>query len=466
MRRQRRWIAHPLLRSALLAAALSADALTQAQAAAPAADDSLTWRGITLYGAIDIGLQYESHGAPFSDFYTPASTNIIQKAGREKVTGATGSNESQSKVGLRGREPIVGDWSGVFALETWFNPQAGQLSNSLKSLIVNNGLATDQQKTSSDGASAGQLVQIAYVGIHSDTFGTLTFGRQQTLVADGITALDPNLAAPAFSLLGASGTYAGAGTTEDKRLDSTVKYLVSYADSIHFGALFIFNDSYASAGGTGFQANIGGHYAGLTIDTYYSKIYDAVSATSLSATQVAGLSKLGFTSDNSLSATISDNTTLAIMAAYTIDPIPVKLYAGYERIQYANPTHPLAAGVSGLGGYTLAFVSNTAYSNDKKLDVYWAGVRYSVLRPLAITAAFYGFRQNAYGTGSQAGCASVAFSTCSGSFRAYSLDADYRFTKRFDIYAGAMYSAVSDGAASGYLDRTNINPTIGARFIF
>jgi predicted porin len=426
----------------------------------------LTWRGITLYGTIDVGVQYETHGAPFSDFYTPASTNIIQKAGREEVFGATGSNDSQSKIGLRGFEPIAGDWSGVFALETWFNPQAGQLSNSLKSLLVNNGKATNQQSTSSDGASAGQALQIAYVGVRSETFGTLTFGRQQTLVADGFNALDPNLAAPAFSLFGASGTYAGAGTTEDKRLDSTAKYLVSYADTVHFGALFKFNDSYASAGGTGFQANLGGHYAGLSIDAYYSKIYDAVSAAALSATQVAGLAKLGFSSDTSLSATISDNTTLAIMAAYKVAPIPLKLYAGYEHIQYANPVHPLAAGTNGLGGYTLAYVSNTTYADDKELNVYWTGVRYSVLRQLDVVAAFYGFRQNAYGTGTQAGCASVAFSTCSGSFRAYSLDIDYRFTKHFDAYAGGMYSEVYDGVASGYLDRTNANPTMGVRLTF
>jgi predicted porin len=466
MRTRRRWIAHYLLRSAFLVAVLSADGLAQAQSAAPATDDSLTWRGITLYGTIDIGVQYETHGAPFSDFYTPASTNIIQKNGREEVFGATGSNDSQSKVGLRGREPIIGDWSGVFALETWFNPQAGDLSNSLKSLTINNGRPTNQQITSSDGASAGQAFQIAYVGVRSDTFGTLTFGRQQNLVADGINALDPNLAAPAFSLLGASGTYAGAGTTEDKRLDSTVKYTLSYADTVHFGALFKFNNSYASAGGTAFQANIGAHYAGLTIDTYYSKINDAVSATSLSATQVAGLPKLGFSIDNSVSATISDNTTLAVMAAYKLDRVPLKLYAGYEHIQFANPTHALAAGTSGLGGYILAFVSNTTYADDKELNVYWAGVRYSVLRQLDVTAAFYGFRQNAYGTGAQAGCSSIAFSTCSGSFHAYSLDADYRFTKRFDAYAGLMYSEVSDGAANGYIDRTNSNPTIGVRFVF
>jgi hypothetical protein len=29
-----------------------------------------------------------------------------------------------------------------------------------------------------------------------------------------------------------------------------------------------------------------------------------------------------------------------------------------------------------------------------------------------------------------------------------------------------MYSAVSDGVASGYIDTSNINPTIGIRFVF
>jgi predicted porin len=457
------------LKSILPLAALTLVGLAHAQSAgapAPVADAGVTWGGITLYGTVDVGLQYESHGAPFSDFYTPASTNIIQKDGRESVYGATGSNLSQSKIGLRGLEPLVGDWSGVFALETWFNPQAGELSNSLKSLIVNNGLSPGQQTTNNDGASAGQVFQIAYVGISSKTFGSLTFGRQQMLVADGINALDPNLAAPAFSLLGASGTYAGAGSTEDKRMDSTVKYRVSFADAVHLGALYKFNNSSGSAG-TAFQANIGGQYVGLAVDAYFSEIYDAVSLTSLSAAQVAELPKLGFSPGNSLSATISDNTTYAVMAAYQVGPVPVKLYGGYEHIQYANPSTGVTAGSTGLGGYTLAFVNNAAYANDKKLDVYWAGVRYSVLPKLDVTVAYYGYRQNAYGTGSEAGCSSNAHSVCSGGFQAYSLDADYRFTRRFDVYAGFMYSGVSDGVASGYLyDTVNINPTIGARYSF
>jgi predicted porin len=89
-----------------------------------------------------------------------------------------------------------------------------------------------------------------------------------------------------------------------------------------------------------------------------------------------------------------------------------------------------------------------------------------VIPHLDLTAAYYGYSQNAYGTGAQAGCTTTAHSTCSGSLDAFSFDADYRFDVHFDTYLGAMYSGVHDGAASGYLHSTNINPTIGIRYKF
>jgi predicted porin len=201
------------------------------------------------------------------------------------------------------------------------------------------------------------------------------------------------------------------------------------------------------------------------VDAYYSKIKDAISASALTAAQVAKLPGLGFSVSNSVEATIADTTTYALMGLYTIDP--VKFFAGYEHIQYANPSTPLAAGYTDIGGYTLAFVTNNAYAEDKVLEVFWLGARYTVIPHLDVTAAYYAYHQNAYGTGSQAGCSTAAYGTCSGRFEAISLDADYTFNQHFDAYLGAMYSGVHDGVASGYLfNTTNINPTIGVRFKF
>jgi len=427
-------------------------------------DDSLTWHGITLYGVIDIGLQYETHGAPFSDYRPAASGNIVQKNSRESIFGATPSNMGQSRVGLQGNEPLYGDWSAVFQVETFFNPQSGDIADSLKSLTVNNGKTLANQSNGLDGSSAGQAFQTAFVGIKSARFGALTAGRQLTLLSEGTVKYDPNYDSTAFGLLGASNTYSGGGSSEDKRLDSMLKYTGTFGDLVHIGALYKFNGSTGSAN-TAFQADIGGQFQGASIDAYYSKVNDAISASSLTAAQVSDLPKLGYSGTNSVSATISDNTTFAVMAFYQFDPL--KFFAGYEHIKYANPTRPVEAGFTDIGGYILAFVSNSAYDNDKVVQVYWTGLRYTVIPPLELTVAYYGYHQNAYGTGTEAGCSTAANSACSGSFEAFSFDADYHFNKHFDAYAGAMYSGVHDGVANGYIYyTTNINPTIGVRYKF
>ena len=426
-------------------------------------EDSLTWHGITFYGVIDIGVQYDTHSAPFTPYRPSASGNIVRQNGRQSVSGLTPSNMGQSRVGLQGTEALNDDWSVVFQIETFFNPQSGEIADSLKSLTVNNGRSLANQTVSVDGSSAGQAFQTAWIGFKSARFGTLTFGRQTTLLLDGIIKYDPNYNATAFGLLGASNTYSGGGAQEDNRLDSTAKYSASLGDLIHIGALYKFNGSSGSSN-TVFQADVGGDFAGASLDAYYSKENSAITATSLTAAQVAQLPALGYSISNSLAATISDNTAYALMALYKLEAF--KFFAGYEHIKYANPRTPLSAGFDDIGDYVLAFVTNNAYNKSKTVQVYWTGVRYTVIPRLDLTAAYYGYRQNAYGTGTQAGCATAAHSTCSGSFEAFSFDADYRFNKHFDAYLGAMYSGVHDGVASGYLSTTNINPTAGVRYKF
>jgi predicted porin len=426
-------------------------------------EDSLTWHGITLYGVIDLGVQYDTHSAPFTPFRPAASGNIVRQNSNGSVIGVTPSNMGQSRVGLQGIEPLNDDLSGVFQLETFFNPQSGEIADSLKSLAVNNGRSLTAQTVNVDGSSAGQPFQTAWIGLKSARFGTLTFGRQVTLLMQGVIEYDPNYNATAFGLLGASNTYSGGGAQEDNRLDSTVKYTVGFNDLVHLGAFYKFNNASGSAN-TAYQANLGADYAGASIDAFYSKENSAITATYLSAAQVAKLPALGYSLSNSLAATISDNTAYSLMALYKLDPL--KFFAGYEYIKYANPTRPLSAGFDDIGGYVLAFVTNNTYNKSKTMNVYWTGVRYTIIPGLDLTGAYYGYNQNAYGTGAQAGCTTAAHSTCSGSLDAFSLDADYRFTIHFDTYLGAMYSGVHDGAASGYLHSTNINPTIGARFKF
>jgi predicted porin len=447
---------------AALAAQLPAFAQQKTGPGVPA-EDSLTWKGITLYGVIDIGLQYDTHMAPFTPFRPAASGNIVRQNSRQSVIGLTPSNIGQSRIGLQGIETLNDEWSAVFQVETFFNPQSGEIANSLKSLTANNGLPLSRQSVGVDGSSAGQAFQTSWVGLKSQRFGTLTFGRQVTLLMEGVIKYDPHYNASAFGLLGASNTYSGGGSQESNRLDSTAKYVVSLGGPAHLGALYKFNGSSGSAN-TAFQGNLGIETARASVDAYYSKVSSAITATSLTATQAAGLPALGYSISNSLAATISDNTSYALMALYRFERL--KFFGGYQYIKYENPKTPLSAGFINIGGYVLAFVNNTAYDNRKEVQVYWTGLRYTLVPGLELIAAAYGVHQNAYGSGAQAGCSTNAHSVCSGSLEAFSFAADYRFNVHFDAYAGAMYSGVHDGMANGYLSTTNINPTIGVRYKF
>jgi predicted porin len=479
--RGRSYLGGGLLAGALLAAGGAAQAQTTSPTALPGpADDSLTWHGITLYGIIDMDYQYETHGAPFSNYFISGGADIVQKNSNNGVSGFTSNGMSQSRVGLSGKESLhFGDWSGVFKLETYFNPASGQITDALKSVTQNNGRPLDAQSTNIDSSIAGQPFEQAFVGISSKTWGTFTFGRQNSTLADLIAKYDPQQTSYAFSLLGLSGTPAGGGDTQDRRLDSSIKYDGHLFDLVHLGAIYKTQNasaqSYATAG-TGeafsaFEVAVGAEYAGASADVFYTKIRDAVSVGTLNTEQLADLPALNISSSIALSGTISDNASYGAMASYSLAPVlpivPVTAYAGFQHITYMNPSINLAPGFDDIGGYVLGAVNNAAYEKgDKQLNVYWLGARYSVTPEFTAAIAYYGEKQFAYATGKNAGCSTVVAGSCSGNFNAVSFSLDYHFTKRFDTYAGAMWSNVSHGLANGYLNTTNIDPTVGARFSF
>jgi predicted porin len=477
------------IRASLIMSSLAAIGVAQAQTAAPAApattpvvvtktdtSTSLTWNGITLYGIVDIGLQYQTHGVPISDYFPAGSEAIISKNSHGSITGLTPNNLSQSRIGLSGLEPIGSDFAFVFRLETFFNPQSGNLSDALKSITLNNGKSLQDQTTTVDSSVAGQLFAgAAYAGFTHKQFGSLTFGRHVTLLADGIAKYDPMGAAQAFSVIGFSGTAGGGGDTEDRRLDDSVKYFGKYGP-VHLGVLYQFNGAEGSAN-TAIQAQLGFELAGGSIDGYYAKKKGAVAASPLSATQMINLSEPylaggggGNSASNSVVGTISDNETYSVMGLYNFGA--PKIFAGYEHIKFENPENLILPGTSTIGGYILAYTNNNAYAHAKTLEVIWAGGKFAFTDSFEVTAAYYGYRQDAFAGGADAGCDSDVSSACKGQLNAFSVLGDYKFSKRLDVYLGSMWSEVQDGLASGYLSRgpsgsaSTITTTAGMRFKF
>jgi hypothetical protein len=158
----------------------------------------------------------------------------------------------------------------------------------------------------------------------------------------------------------------------------------------------------------------------------------------------------------------------------------LKLYAGYEFIDFAPPSDvptTLEAVNGNLvgAGVPLTAISGTAYSglpgsgSDKHLQIMWTGAKYSVSDNLDIAAGYYHYIQNNFFVATKAAnciVSSAAHSQCGGTLDAISGVVDWRFAAKWDAYFGIMYSNVNGGLSNGYLVRNNLDPTVGVRFRF
>jgi predicted porin len=421
----------------------------------------LSWNGIALYGAIDTGGGYQTHGVPFNAYYPNGVEELISKNSNGWRYTLLPNGLGQSHVGVKGDEPIAANWSFIFNLQTGFNPYSLQLANGPKSLVQNNTSPLDVQSANGDSSRAGQIFNtIAFGGLSNPVFGTLTAGRQDSLILDGLGRYDAMAAAPAFSVIGASNTAGGTGDTEDARYATSVQYAKSFG-AFRMAALYQFGGYSQGNGSNGaIEGQLGGDFFGFSFDLVASKVRDAVSLSNYGQFPLPA----GVSVDN-LKATLSNNTSGVIMLRYKYRI--ATFYGGFEVIQFANPSDTYPQGFTTLGGYTVlpGAVKTTEYDINKLLRVSWLGVKVAVRDDLDVAAAIYHYWQNNYNTGT---CSSdnLSASSCPGTLDAASAMVDYRITKRLDAYAGVMWSRVSGGLASGFLNFQNIGPTIGLRFSF
>src|SRR5882757_1321252 len=188
-------------------------------------DCQLTWYGITLYGAIDAGFGYQTHGAPFDPRSPPGGSYLVQKYSRSARWDVAPNGLQNSFIGIKGTEPIGGNISVVFALDAGFDPYSFKLSNGPGSVAHNAGVPQNQQTSWADSSRAGQWYNgNGYVGFSSPTYGTLTVFRQNALTYDGVLEYDPMGASYAFSPIGWQGITCGGGNTENCRHTTSLKY--------------------------------------------------------------------------------------------------------------------------------------------------------------------------------------------------------------------------------------------------
>jgi len=167
------------------------------------------------------------------------------------------------------------------------------------------------------------------------------------------------------------------------------------------------------------------------------------------------------------------------------------LYAGYEWIQFANPSDPQTSfRDDGFlfnatnAGATVLSVNGTTIANDafnahcgsgngcttETFQVMWTGAKYGITKDLDVIGAYYHYIQDQFVISATAcpgsGGNSPNNSRCAGWYDAYSFVLDWRFLPKWDAYIGTMYSAAFGGIANGDISRNNLATTAGVRFRF
>jgi predicted porin len=472
-------------------------------------DCALTWHGITLYGAYDIGVGWVSHGMPVNG-YNYEGESLVNRNGYEHRFVVAPNNLSQTGFGVRGKEEFAPGWSVVFNASTGINPNSGLLANASATQTINNGLPRASYSMAIDGARAGQPFNDEYYGgISSTHFGTLTFGRQRSLGTDVMLQYDPVQGGYAFSYIGYNGTMAGGGDTEDTRWDNALKYRITIGPA-HFGAMYKFANGSGgcyspdagwtattctpqSAHNNAYGINIGGEFRRLSADFVFQNFNQAISVLnpllgpqsltqpyqsttdSINTNPINGGEGLGpnlIDPNGTVYGIVTDNDGAMFTLKYTWDPI--KIYAGYEYIWQNNPHNPLGVGATDQGGYIMSGVEDNNLDSEKLLNIWWAGAKYTYRSKTDFTFAWYEQRQNTFRVPPACNPTAGFRSSCAGTLDEGSFYIDHHFTKRFDGFAGVAYSWVTGGLAIAiphgpgvpYFSNNNCAPTIGGRFAF
>jgi predicted porin len=131
--------------------------------------------------------------------------------------------------------------------------------------------------------------------------------------------------------------------------------------------------------------------------------------------------------------------------------------------------------------------NNTAFGSAAVRQTSWVGATYAVRSDLDLTASYYHTDRNSFisATNPTGTCNNASSTACSGQIDWVSIVADWRFAKRFDLYAGLTWNQAANGLAAGFIQTSGttaagaagpsgslgnraslFSPTAGLRFQF
>ena len=349
-----------------------------------AASSAFAQSSVTLYGLVDTAVRYQTNAGPDG----------------KDVFGMTVGPETNSRWGLRGTEDLGGGLSAVFRLENEFKAYNGQMSPA-------NTLFGRQ----------------SYVGLSSNQYGTLTFGRQYSPIYDTMgDVFDPLTVGDYWQ---DSWMYNGIGNYLE--VNNSVKYKVTVG-GLSVDAIYGFGNNAGSVGlGSTYGVELTYVYGPASLNTGFQQT--SVATTSASPTDAVNGAKINF---------------LHVSGAYQITPA-VRLLGGWLHQQDQTGLTDAAmqqGGAPALRGASLNRIDDTLY----------VGANWQATGPLLFTfAGYYGHTRNAELLDGTLG---------NGINYSATVLAEYSLSRRTEVYGTVDFARGNGTFAADYPGSTN--PTTGA----
>lgn len=375
---------------------------------------------VELYGILDAGVAYLEHSWAGSDVFASTVNPYNLNASPNSFTGVYTGGISMSRVGLRGEWEFGTGQKVFFRLETAINVTTGVLSNNGQSIYNNiNRLQTANAASAIDGQWDSRA---AYLGFSDPAWGSLQVGRTTNLSLDQVVEYDPVQAALLYSPLGFSGGIGGGlGATENTRFDNSIKYENKFS-GINLGLQYkLAGDKNSQAAGYGWVAMLGYETGALSFKGTYSRTTNSVAW----PVQYSNVVK------PSANLQIEDTKGYMLTGMYKVAAASVKI--GYEYLKILPPSNPNLTSIQDYFGIIVPKPAVNA-TGEQRYGVFWVGGDYKFTPEFDLGVGYYNI--NTYNK-PQIGRNYLA--------SAYSLLADYNFTKNFDAYIGVMvmhYSGV------------------------
>lgn len=346
---------------------------------------------VTLYGVIDDSLTYVHNAQGNKNLWA--------------LGNSSGGDLAGTRWGIKGQEDLGGGLAAIFQLENGFNPQNGGL-----------------------GQGGREFGRQAFVGLTSQTYGTLTLGRQYDPVVDmvqGITA--DNYFGSVFATPGDVDNYDNSART-----NNAVKYVSPNYAGFQAEAMYAFG-GIAGSTGSGQTWSLAAAYnngpLGVAAGYYHADNTTTLVTSGPTTGQRAPAWDGPATSGSTFNSAINNGYASAksigiarVAAQYVVGPFTMGL--SYSNAQYKPDAF------SGFGS-TEKYNSGSGFFNYQATAALLLGVGYTYMKSSGDSSATY---------------------------HQASLGADYSLSKRTDVYLVGGYQHASGHTAGG----ANATASIGS----